>query len=357
MFNKKNKPKHFVISSLLTAKKNMKKNLYFSKQEIIDLKQVIDSNVCFLPLIKEKDQDIKNLINHFVSQQSVRHNNHYKRKIIFDDELLRFIINNNEQSLTIKEIKAEYCKYNPNAKFCLDTLRKYIQNKLNFSYKECKMKNIKTTDSISDLMMLTFINLYVRLIKDKHLILFADECSFNENKLTKKFWVDKINPIIRSNYGRLKSISVIGAISNTGLIHYSLNNKSNDSNSFISFVKQMQEICEKDNNISHFLNNRKATIILDNSKLHTSKIARRFLRKCRFNILYQPTYSPKVNGIEMIWGLAKRKLARKIEKNREHEIIQELEKYKNHKLDWVYRKVNKELRDFLKEHLQKLEEM
>ena len=46
-------------------------------------------------------------------------------------------------------------------------------------------------------------------------------------------------------------------------------------------------------------------LLLDNSSVHTSKLALDTLKECGINYLFLPPYSPDLNPIELLWALMK----------------------------------------------------
>lgn len=344
----KNKAVNNTFSCILEGNKDLKANIMYSNEEINSLVCTLTKYLGDKYIIKPEDESINNKVDEFLNKNTVSHKKKLKRRIIFDEVFLKEIINSPSDSLTICAIKEKYIQKYPKQSFSDETLRRYLLNVMDYSFKKCHLNNIKSTYPVSKFMMFCYIKRYIDLLKNNHVIIFIDECSINEHKNTSKFWVKKGECNIRYNQGRLKSISVIGALDQNGLINYSLNENSNTALDFQKFISLTELTLQNHSIYSDMLEKRKITIIVDNSKLHTSKLTRKFLKKSRFNVIFQPSYSPYINGIEMVWSLLKSKLKRRIPKNKKEEVIIELEKMKSLNFKWIYEKIIKHLIEFLK---------
>lgn len=103
-------------------------------------------------------------------------------------------------------------------------------------------------------------------------------------------------PVVRQPAKRFHS-SVISAISNRGKMHWMALKEALNAESFITFLKQL---------IKH--RKRKVILIVDNLRVHHSKIVKEWLEenKHRIELFYLPSYSPELNPDEYLNNHLKR---------------------------------------------------
>lgn len=108
-------------------------------------------------------------------------------------------------------------------------------------------------------------------------------------------------------FGRIPSITTLGIISEKGLMKFKCSSETLKAKDFIDFIKELEEELKFSNDeMRNLYYDKRITIILDNSKLHTSKASIKVLKKSNFNFIFQPAYSPFYNSIENLWSLLKR---------------------------------------------------
>ena len=100
------------------------------------------------------------------------------------------------------------------------------------------------------------------------------------------------------DFGRIKSISLMLAISNREIINYSINDKTNNTESMIIFLKDMVKRIKISSKTSKFYNEGKVCLIMDNCIIHKSKKVLEELWKTNLKVLFLPPYNPKMNLVE-----------------------------------------------------------
>lgn len=66
------------------------------------------------------------------------------------------------------------------------------------------------------------------------------------------------------------------------------------------------------------LRNTRKFLLIDNSKIHFSKVAQEAIKKCGFTLVKQPAYSPDLNGADdFLWGDLKNELKGTLFKTKE----------------------------------------
>ena len=95
------------------------------------------------------------------------------------------------------------------------------------------------------------------------------------------------------------SMSVIGGISNKrGLVNYDIITESNNAENFEHFLIKLKKKCD----------GIKVLLVLDNLRVHYSKKIQ-YLFDEKFHQMFLPSYSSKLNPIELLWGYLKKKWA------------------------------------------------
>ena len=174
------------FSTIIEANKRKKNNNFFNNDQIQNMLNILQDQI-----IIKNDQD--NVITEFLSnfKAHVEDNQRnkqesLKKKIMFNNNLLLKIIENPENSLTIKEIKEEYKLIYPDSKFSDSTLRRHLIKDLGCTFKKSAIFNEKAFGIDSKLLNLTFINKFCDLLKDNHEIVYLDESSFSNNIISMK---------------------------------------------------------------------------------------------------------------------------------------------------------------------------
>ncbi len=77
---------------------------------------------------------------------------------------------------------------------------------------------------------------------------------------------------------------------------------------FREFLKQIAEAAD-----------RKILLVVDNCSIHRARIVQEWLEanQTAVELYFQPTYSPQVNPVELLWALVKRQVSRELSKTKE----------------------------------------
>lgn len=305
-----------LYSTILNSnKKNVNLSLFSRNMIQATIKELNNNTNKSLELINPQIVDFESKLNQFMSITKPQANN-IKKKCIFDNLLLTQMLQNPTKSFSLREIKQEHDNKHPRMKFSISTLHRHITKEMKYRYGKVELVNKKVNSDKAMLMNLIYAEKLLKILVNKHTILYLDETSIAEKQLSKNFWIKKGQNVKRENSGRLKSLSIIGVISNNGLIHYNLIDGTYNSHNFKLFMEELNVSLNSNPNFAQKLKNAEVTVIMDNAKIHTSKSSRRSLRKGRINILYLPPYSPFFNPIEQLWGGLKKRKARRIFNNK-----------------------------------------
>lgn len=296
-----------IFSSLIAAgrcKENLAKRFPAIKlQKIIDiLKRKIPS----LIILDDNNQQLLNRVNEFLELRSIKKSS-LKTKHTIDEKLIKIIINESPNVKTLKEINSEYRRVYSKSNFTNQTLRRFIRNKMNYTLRKIPIYNKKITSEKANLETLFFMEKFTEALEKDALIVFMDESSFLNRSLSKRMWVNKDDKTFKYNEGRLTSLSVIAAVCKDGLINFNISKLTYNSQSFIEFIKSVENELWINKKYSDKIMKNNVYIILDNAKTHTSKITRKELANVKMNFIYQPSYRPSFNVTELLWATIKNK--------------------------------------------------
>ncbi len=100
---------------------------------------------------------------------------------------------------------------------------------------------------------------------------------------------------------------MLAAISPDGRLHWKLHEGSMHTLTFIEFLAQVKEATAG-----------QLIVVVDNASVHTAKLVREWSKaqKGRVELEYQPTYSPEVNPVEILWAWVKSRVSRMLSKTK-----------------------------------------
>ena len=134
-------------------------------------------------------------------------------------------------------------------------------------------------------------------------IVFADESGLQSQCVYGRTWGKKgTTPVVRVANSRFR-LSILGAVSPSGELIYSVHKGAVNSTVFCQFLEKIQQ--EYGGTI---------VVIVDNLRVHKSAYVKAWLARSSGDIEleYQPTYSPEVNPVELLWALAKRRASQRV---------------------------------------------
>ncbi len=161
-----------------------------------------------------------------------------------------------------------------------------------------------------------FLKRIVEIITNEGIIIYIDESSFSNIKHNFKTWVHRNRKEFRTHPGRIKSVSLMLAVTMDKIIHYEINTNTNTSQDFLKFLQTLDDIIELDNYLKSKKSENLLWILADNCKIHKTEEIRTFIRKAKLNIIYIVPYSPQYNLVEFIFSVLKRRFYERILLNR-----------------------------------------
>ena len=128
-------------------------------------------------------------------------------------------------------------------------------------------------------------------------LLFQDESMIRDYQAIQKTWFPKGQQRLVPTYGKHHGVKLIGVLDyETGEV-FCVYAESYDAQQFLAFLAA----------ILAKYPNQKIVMVLDNAKIHHSKLIQPFLGEHRseLELVFLPPYSPKFNPIEGLWGWLK----------------------------------------------------
>jgi hypothetical protein len=81
-----------------------------------------------------------------------------------------------------------------------------------------------------------------------------------------------------------------------GLLHYEIRPKSFNGDAFAAFLERLALKAR-----------RPLTVLLDNCRIHSTRAVKDVVRRCDIKLIFNVPYHPELNGIELVWAIAKKR--------------------------------------------------
>ena len=113
-------------------------------------------------------------------------------------------------------------------------------------------------------------------------------------------------------------VNMISAVSNRGDLHFKL---YRGSMSVLKYIRFLNALCKT--------SDKKVILIVDNLKVHHSKIVKRWLRKhhSKIHVFYLPAYSPELNPDELVNSDLKRAIGQREPARNRDELQQQMQEH------------------------------
>ena len=152
--------------------------------------------------------------------------------------------------------------------------------------------------------MFFFIKVIINALKLKLGIIYIDESNFQLDNNHLKIWRKK-NEIPCFNIGKRGRKNIILAISNEELLLYKINNGTNNSNTFLDFMKNLVNVLDEKGI-------KESLIIMDNCSIHMTKTLKEFYNNNKLKIMTIVSYKNEFNGVEFMFNYIKQNIYKKI---------------------------------------------
>lgn len=143
-----------------------------------------------------------------------------------------------------------------------------------------------------------YFNEFIKNKKDTESVVFYDSSHPQYQSTTDYGWIKKGKEMLLKNHGNRGRVNISGGVDiDTGQVIVDFPEKVN-SETTIATLKNI-ELCYPKSEVIH--------VVLDNARVHKSKIVRKFLLTSKINLVFLPPYSPNLNIMERIWRLLRSK--------------------------------------------------
>lgn len=207
------------------------------------------------------------------------------------------------ERLSLKYISLKY-KNKTNHSISKTSISYILRNKLNLKYLKTTTKSDKLKEASSKIRAFIFIKIIIKALLLKMNIIYLDETNVQlENNHLRVWRYNGECPYFKSDKRGRKNI--IMAISSKKVIYYEINNGTNDSNSFLSFMEKLTEKMNEEEM-------KNSLIIMDNCSIHLTTKLREFYSNKKLKILTIVPYLSQFNAIEFFFNFIKQKLYKKV---------------------------------------------
>ena len=214
-----------------------------------------------------KQARVKKIVKHYGTQ---------KAKLL---NSIKDFMKMNWSTFTAKEV-TKHVNLNLNSDYSIKTIRQFMKADMNMSYKRVKSRpiniNLKKINNIRSL----FAVKYLKEISTNTLMINVDESSLNRDIKSNYSWGFKGKHIEAKNVSFSGSISWILAILSNGTWIWFLSSNSINSDSFIWFIKIMENWLNHNNNFGY----EQIHLLLDNCSVHKSCKMKSVLKKLSYKI-------------------------------------------------------------------------
>lgn len=175
-----------------------------------------------------------------------------------------------------------------------------IIDDLNFSKKLAKFQKVYGNPE-KIIEKTNILKTKIKTIPNENII-SIDEISYDTNIIHKYAWSKKGKQLIKEIGATYKRLTMICAITNEKIIHYTIINNSANSDIFLNFIKTIPNIKDK-------------FLFLDNACIHHSKIVSSYATNNNIKFLFNVPYSPQYNPIELMFSKLKKNVRDKTNNN------------------------------------------
>ena len=290
-----------VVASVLTyngktALRSMCRRLL---AEYIGYDQSIDSSNMIDGLLKKANAFVDQSINSQVTK-------HGRVKPV-DLTLLESITRKHEGSnSTVKSICTHYNRRTTQQAVSRSTIHVRLKRELGYRYRKLSIRNLKVKKVKYRREVQMFYARMRLASKANDVMLWLDECSFNDRNSQVKSWqrVDS-DSIPQYDKGRVKSVSVMSVVTSKCLIQSHFNMKSNDSSIFVKIIKELISCVNMSSDTKDQYDAGRYHLVLDNAGIHRSEESMSYLKSTKLKVTFLPTYAPMLNNVELYWGKLK----------------------------------------------------
>jgi len=186
-----------------------------------------------------------------------------------------------------------------------------MKDNLNFAWRSCNIRPLQSYRADVVMNRRVFGKFIQLAIENGARFVYIDEMSVCSRHLSFRSWVNtKVQTFIKAP-PQSSTISVIGAISESGSLDCVMRKGTNKEEEVLEFLLDLDAKFQERHG-PDFLDFRKKSIILaDNATYHKTSLIKDFAKRRGVQIVTLPQYTPEWNPIERVWGIVKKSLSKK----------------------------------------------
>ncbi len=236
-----------------------------------------------------------------------------KIKEAYINEILK---ENNNKHLSLRKIREIYYQKAPETKFSIETLRKFMRCKMKLTFRKPQLKHENLMINKYRIMLNVFLKKLILLLVENVEFVYIDECNFSNSHSKNKTWISKINEEAKSYPGRLKSMTLIAAITEKKVLANKVFENTVKSKDFIEFLREIPNFDYNTSDDSKLSFKPRRVLYLDNANIHCSKEALLYLTKSKTEVIFGMPYSLWYNPIELFFEDIKQEFYLKVYKTK-----------------------------------------
>ena len=223
----------------------------------------------------------------------------FQKVTLMKQEIIEAIFKENPSaSLSLRKIREKYMERDASLSFSIETLRKFLRKRMKMTFRKPVLNNFRVFQNKCQVQKTVFLKKLISVLKQDYLIIFIDESSFSNHHKSFRKWEYKTARDEVSYPGRMKSISLLCAVSEHEILQSELIEPPIKSHLIKSFIRKLE--CKKFNyNLGDSrLKNKKKIYFLDNAAIHTSVTCMNEFDSEQIEILFGVPYCASFNMIE-----------------------------------------------------------
>lgn len=303
------------FSSIIGGNLMRKQKIYIDVTEVKKKLDYIKSKYTYSFEVLDNNNLINQLHKFYKEIKNTQRISFKTKYHIKNEDLIKITNEGKEYGINLRKIRSEYSKVVNGTLPSSSTLRRYLIKNLKYKFKKEGLTHHKSLEISNLYQTHYYIKNLEEFMQKEYLLVFIDESSFCDKHLSKKIWTSDKYPSKVINNGRTESASLLLAITNNLIIEKQFVDTRVNSEIFYNYIVQTINSLKCIDETKDYLDKKNVLFIFDNAKIHLSKGNRKKFCDLPCKFLTLPTYFPKANPVELVFGALKKRVYRKVFSN------------------------------------------
>jgi hypothetical protein len=190
------------------------------------------------------------------------------------------------------------------------TMINFVKKDLHYRFKVTSNLNIQGNSHELSLNFVYFADTLTTLILNDNMLIYIDESQYNTNKSTRRKWIGKSENNIVYIPNKISNTNLLLACCKNEIIYYELLYRTNNQMTFCNFLNNLLNQIKNNEKYNTLYEQSKLVFVMDNSRIHSTKLVLGFFIVNRVKLLFITKYSPYLNQAEYIFSYLKRQFYR-----------------------------------------------